>query len=215
MTFDIHECVFDAHGEYLEEAALRYHEELLDLFTTSPEGQELVRQGGTMGWADTFLDLGMSYLGATPPEMTPEQLQTILFELFPRKVSAEPGCGEEIIQALRAFWIFAQREFGLAHASACLRLLTAGAARRLNREMQNPANFGLAKSFLTLGLGRGFDVRTPEGVQAWVATYNAELRAAAEAPLPRPRAQASHATKTDAVRRKMAQQSRRKNRKKR
>ncbi len=57
MTFDIHERVFDAHGEYLEEAALRYREELLDLFTTSPEGQELVRQGGTVGWADTFLVL--------------------------------------------------------------------------------------------------------------------------------------------------------------
>ena len=214
MAFDIHQRVFDAHGEYLEEVAMRYRAELLDLFVASPEGQELVRQGGVVGWADTFLNLGMGYLGVTPPEVTPEQLQTILFELFPRKVSAEPGCGEEIIHELRAFWTFVQREFGLANAHACVRLLTAATARRLEREMANPANFGLAKSFLTLGLARGFEMTTPEGVQAWVETYNAELRATTESPPALPRARPSRTTKTEVARRKMAQTSRRKNRKK-
>ncbi len=142
MTFNIQQRVFDAHGEYLEDAAFRYREELIELFVVSPEGQELVGQGGAVGWADTFMDLGIAYLGVTPTAMTPEQLQTILFELFPRKVSAEPGCGHEIVHELQAFWTFLQREFGLANASACLRLLRAAAGRRLDREMQNPANFG-------------------------------------------------------------------------
>jgi hypothetical protein len=119
MTFDIQQHVFDARGEYLEDAAIRCREELMDRFVTSPEGQELVRQGGAVGWADTFMDLGVAYLGVTPPAMTPEQLGSMLFELFPCKVSTEPGSGQEIVQGLHAFWTFLQREFGPANASAC------------------------------------------------------------------------------------------------
>lgn len=215
MTFDIQQRVFDAQGEYLEDAASRYREELMELFVASPEGQELVRQGGAVGWADTFMDLGIAYLGVTPPAMTPEQLESILFELFPRKVSTEPGSGQEIVQELHAFWTFLQREFGLPNASACLRLLTAATTRRLDRELQNPAKFGLAKAFLMQGLAHGFDMATPEGVQAWAATYNAGLAAGAERPPALPRVQASRTTNTAAARRKIAQQSRRQNRKKR
>jgi hypothetical protein len=215
MRFDIQQRVFDAQGEYLEDAAIRYREQLMDRFAASPEGQALVRQGGWVGWADTFMDLGIAYLGVTPAAMTPEQLQSILFELFPRKVSTEPGCGQEIIQELHAFWTFLQREFGLPNASACLRLLTTATARRLDRELQNPAKFGLAKAFLMQGLARGFDVATPEGMQAWAETYNAGLAGGTEPPLALPRVRASRATSAAAARRKIAQRSRRQNRKKR
>ena len=215
MTFNIQQRVFDAQGEYLEDAAIRYREELMDRFVAAPEGQELVRQGGAVGWADTFMDLGIAYLGVTPPAMTPEQLESILFELFPRKVSTEPGCGQEIVQELHAFWTFLQREFGLANASACRQVLTAATARRLDREMQNPAKFGLAKAFVMQGLAHGFEVATPEGMQAWAATYNAGLAAGAERPPALPPVRASRATKAAAARRKIAQRSRRQNRKQR
>jgi hypothetical protein len=215
MTFDIQQRVFDTQGEYLEDAAIRYREQLMDRFVASPEGQELVRQGGAVGWADTFMDLGIAYLGVTPPAMTPEQLEDVLFELFPRKVSTEPGSGQEIVHELHAFWTFLQREFGLTNASACLRLLTAATARRLDRELQNPAKFGLAKAFVMQGLAHGFDMATPEGMQAWAETYNAALATDAERAPALPRVRASRAANTAAARRKMAQRSRRQNRKKR
>jgi hypothetical protein len=63
MTFNIQQRVFDADGEYLEDAAIRYREELMDFFVISQEGQEVVRQGAAVGWADTFMDLGIAYLG--------------------------------------------------------------------------------------------------------------------------------------------------------
>jgi hypothetical protein len=147
--------------------------------------------------------------------MTPEQLQSILFELFPRKVSTEPGCGQEIIQELHAFWTFLQREFGLPTAGACLRLLTAATARRLDRELQNPAKFGLAKAFVMQGLACGFDVATPEGMQAWAETYNAGLACGTEPPLALPRVPVSRAKDTAVARHRIAQRSRRQNRKKR
>ena len=81
--------------------------------------------------------------------------------------------------------------------------------------MQNPANFGLAKAFLAQGLAHGFDMATPEGIQAWTETYNAGLRVDAERPLALPRARTSRASKPTVARRKLAQQSRRTNRKKR
>ena len=216
MKFDIQQPVFNPDGEYLEEAAERYREVLMERFEASPEGQDLVRQGGTVGWADTLMDLGMGYLEVTPAAMTAEQLKMILFELFPRKVSAEPGCGQEIVTELQAFWKFVQREFGLPNAGACLRVLTTAMARRLEKEMQNPANFGLAKAFLAQGLAHGFDMSTPEGIQAWMESYNAGLRVDAPRPLALPRTRTtSRATGTATARRKLAQRSRRANRKKR
>ena len=216
MSFDIQQPVFSPDGEYLEDTAIRYREVLMEAFEASSEGQELISQDGTVGWADTLMDLGMGYLAVTPVAMTAEDLNEILFELFPRKVSAEPGCGQEIVTELRAFWRFLQREFGLPNASACLRVLTPATARRLEREMQNPANFGLAKAFLTQGLAYGFDMTTPEGMQAWTETYNAGLRMNAERPQAQPAARTTRrAIRTTAARRKLAQRSRRANRKKR
>src|SRR6266852_4886075 len=76
MSFDIHQPVFSPDGEYLEDAAIRYREVLMERFEASPEEQDLVRQGGTVGWADTLMDLGMGYLEVTPATMTAEQLKS-------------------------------------------------------------------------------------------------------------------------------------------
>jgi hypothetical protein len=55
----------------------------------------------------------------------------------------------------------------------------AGAYRQqlfeLFKEMSNPANFGMAKSLIMMGKARGFDMATEEGINEWMATYNAEL----------------------------------------
>ena len=58
MSFDIRQPVFSPDGEYLEDVAIRYREVLMEAFEASPEGRDLVRQGGTVGWADTLMDLG-------------------------------------------------------------------------------------------------------------------------------------------------------------
>jgi hypothetical protein len=60
--------------------------------------------------------------------------------------------------------------------------LTPQAARRLERELQEPANFGLAKSFVLLGKEAGFDMESPEGMRAWVDAYNATLAPIKPAP---------------------------------
>jgi len=187
MAFDIQQRVFDEDGEYLEEAAFRYRDELMDLFEASDEGKTLENEGIEPGWADTMMDLGMGYQAVTPAQMSETDLRIILFSLIPRKISAPASQAREAIRELQLFWTFLQREFHLENAAACLKVLNErGAVRHMQREMNDPANFGMAKTLVMTGMERGFDMTTQEGLDAWVATYNAELAAGKGTPLPLP-----------------------------
>ena len=62
MTFAIDQPVFDPEsGEYLEEVAFQYREELESLFEASVEGKRLEDEGIQPGWVDILLDLGIGY----------------------------------------------------------------------------------------------------------------------------------------------------------
>jgi len=155
MSFDLNAAVFDEQGRYLEEQAVRYEEALMDQFVASPEGQAIKERGTELGWARAMIHYAITYPGVTPPTMTTGDLEEVLYGLFPRKVITERGDGAEIIQELRAFWHFLQRVYQLPQARQMLARLTPQAARRLERELQEPANFGMAKSFVLMGKEAG------------------------------------------------------------
>jgi hypothetical protein len=183
MTFDIHQNIFDADGMPFEKKAEEYKDEIVELFEQSPERQALREEGFNGRWARIMLDLAQSHLGVTPAKMSENDLREVLFDLIPLKISALAMQAPEIIRELQAFWQFLQREFHLANAAECLSVLgEEGTQQRLQEEMSNPDNFGMAKSFVMGGLERGFDMRTQEGVDEWMRTYNAELAAGKAAP---------------------------------
>ncbi len=186
MTFNIHQQVFDRDGMPIEKKANQYTEQLVQLFEESPEGLALRSEVIEPGWTGMLLDFGTDYLGVTPPQMSPDDVREILFDLIPRKVSATADEAPEIIHELRAFWIFLQREFHLENATACLRVLNEQAVRELKKKMSDPATFGIAKSFVMMGMDRGFDLSSEEGINEWMATYNAEITAGAGLPIPLP-----------------------------
>jgi len=167
LTFNIHQQVFDRDGMPLEKKANQYTEQLVQLFEQSPEGQALSSEGIEPGWAGMLLDFGTDYL-------------------IPRKVSASANEAPEIIRELQAFWTFLQRVFHLENAAACLGVLNEKAARELKKKMSDPATFGIAKSFVMMGMERGFDLSSEEGINEWMATYNAELTAGAGLPIALP-----------------------------
>jgi hypothetical protein len=204
MSFDINEAVFDSKGTYLEEKAVRYEEALMDQFATSPEGQAIKEKGTELGWAGVMIHYAIIYPGVTPPTMTMGDLEEVIYDLFPRKVITERGDGAEIIQELRAFWRFLQRVYQLPQASQMLARLTPQAARRLERELQKPANFGMAKSFVLMGKEAGFDMESPEGMRAWVEASNATVapRMAAAEPPPKQKARGAAKGTMSAQRRK-------------
>ena len=175
MAFDIHAAVFDERGTYLEEPATRYEAALLDQFAASPEGRALTEQGTELGWAGVLVHYAIRYPGVTPPTMTTGDLEEVVFDLFPRKVVTEPGDGAEIIQELHAFWRFLHRAYHLPQAPQMLARLTPQAAQRLERKLQDPRKFGVGKLFVLLGQEVGFDLESPEDMQAWVEVYNANV----------------------------------------
>jgi len=175
MSFDINEAVFDEQGTYLQEKAVRYEEVLMDQFAASPEGQAITERGTELGWAGVMIHYAISSRGVTPPTMTTSDLEAVVFDLFPRKVITEKGDGVEIIQELGAFWRFLERVYLLPQARQMLARLTPQAAGRLEQELQEPSNFGMAKSFVLMGKEAGFDMESPEGMQAWVQDYNATV----------------------------------------
>jgi hypothetical protein len=225
MTFDIHQPVFDkVSGEYLEEAALQYREELETLFEASVEGKTLEDEGIQLGWVDRMMDLGIGYLEVTPARMSAADLRTILFDLIPRKISAPADDAPGAIRELQLFWTFLQREFHLENAAACLKVLKEkGTVQRMQEEMENPANFGMAKSLIMMGMQRGFDMTSQEGLNEWVATYNAEMSAGTGTPIPpsslfgmpamsTQRGTSRRQTQAGKANRKMAKSSRKQNR---
>ena len=175
MSFDLNEAVFDEKGAYLEEKAVRYEHALMEQFAASSEGQAITQRGTELGWARAMIHYAITYPGVTPPRMTTSDLEEVVFDLFPRKVITERGDGAEIIQELRAFWHFVERVYQLPQARQMLACLTPQAARRLERELQEPANFGMAKSFVLMGKEAGFDMESPQGMRAWVDAYNATV----------------------------------------
>lgn len=175
--FNINQFV-DKDIEYGEKAVYRYIERLAALFEKSPEGQALLAQDedADLWWANVMLEYAMIYVEASPPEITTDDLREVLFDLFPRKVSTPEGFdGEKVVRTLRAFWSFLKREFGLPNADACLRFLDDRTARRMDKEMNDPSNFGMAKTVVMMGAERGFDMGKQEDVDQWMATFDEEF----------------------------------------
>ncbi len=186
MIFNIRQSVFERDGLLREKVAEQYKEQLAKLFIESPEGQALLKEDIEPGWSDMMVDFGMNYLGVTPATMSPGELREILFDLFPRKVSAEADEAPEVIRELQYFWKFIEREFHLKNAAACLKILDGEAANELKEEMSNPANFGMAKSFVMMGKDQGFDMSTEEGLREWMETYNAGITSGKQPRIPLP-----------------------------
>jgi hypothetical protein len=183
VAFNIHQKLFNRDGELLEDAAREYQDQLLTLFEQSPEWQEFWNEDRSTGWTSMLLDYGFDYIGVTPPQMSPDNLREILFEIFPRKVTAPAEDAPNVIAELQVFWKFLQREFHLENAAANLAILNMDAVRMLKEEMNNPDNFGMAKSFMTLGQQMGFDMTSEEGMSQWTEAFNTGI-APASPPAP-------------------------------
>lgn len=189
--------------------------QVLDRFADSPEASpELI------GWAEMLIDYASSYCGDELWALTPAELDELLFEVFPRKVSVEPEEAGSIVGAARAFLAFAARELGSRQARVCLDRLAPDAERRLARELADPQNFGMAKSIFMAGKSAGHDMTSQDGLNAWMNVVNSRFalgRWPDPAPAPAPAAGSSPARSRAAAtkaraKRKAARKARKKSR---
>lgn len=172
--FDIHQSLFDG-GEIDEDRSREYIDGLLREFESSVEAQAVFDRYGDSGWPYLMMEYAINYIGLPPPEMSLRDFDEILFELFPRKVSTPAESAPSIVAELRAFWTFLHRQYGLANAPPIIASLTDDTVKRLEKALADPANFGMAKSFIMLGGEAGFDMTTQEGIDAFMVAYNSRL----------------------------------------
>ena len=181
-------------------------------FLASPEAKGLDDRQSY----EFVMDYAADYFGATIATLRPSELRRIIFEIVPRKLSIEASAASAIIAENRAFYAFLKRAFGLEQADACLRVFAGDAARKLEAELSNPGNFGMAKSLFMAGREAGFDMDTQEGIERWMGELQSKplpdsirLPSPDDAPSRAAHRTPSHERKT---RRKAKRNPRRKNR---
>jgi hypothetical protein len=177
MSFDIHGLDSVEPGSDKADKALEaYQRTLLGLFASSPEGVAHTVRYPQMGyWAESLLFFSFSYLGTPLPQMRLSDVEEVVTEIFPRKVSLRsPQDAQEVIPELLAFWEFLQREYALPVAPSVIARL-----RELEPNytsiMNDSARFGMAKSLFALAQRTGFDMTKQDEANAFIEFYNSQL----------------------------------------
>ncbi len=171
MSFDF----FQPFVEADERQAELYERELVRLFEQSAEGEAVRAQGFGSTWVGYLVHYGLSHLGVSPATMNAVEMDEIVFQLLPNKVSCDSSVAPAVVAELRAFFRFAEREFGFTRAAECLAVLDESCEERLAQEFEDPANWGMAKSMVMAGKQAGFDMTTEAGLMEFMAAYNAAL----------------------------------------
>lgn len=161
-------------GDIDPEARIPLEDELGRRFATSPEAEELAE----VKWCYFLMEYAATYCQTTIATLEPEDLEEVIFEIFPQKVSVEASAAYSIIKEIRAFYTFLKREFGLDQADECLRVLGGTAAADLENALADPGNWGMAKSMFMAGRDAGFDMDTQEGIDAWMRVMQSRSPAA-------------------------------------
>ncbi len=176
MTFDIRKLdKVDGYSEEGEEALSEYQDALIELFYESPEGQEHRKTYPEMGfWAAQLIYYGYGYVGVTIPQMTVEDIDEIVTEIFPRKISlSSPDDAKDTLPELIAFWEYLKREYKLRKANTILKYLKDIKPDDFVGIMNDPSRFGMAKSFFMAGQSAGFDMTNEEEMNNFMHLYNA------------------------------------------
>lgn len=184
-------------------------EELLRQFVASPEGKTLTEVRA----CHFVLEYAAEYFNTTIATLGPSELREIVFDIVPRKVSVDASAASWIVEEIRAFFAFLEREFGLAQADACLRVLGGDAVKKLEAALSDTSRFGMAKSLFMKGRESGCDMDSTEGIEAWIRTVNSQSLPASFA-LPTPGASARSVDREAERKQKNARKASRKSRKK-
>lgn len=198
-----------------EDAWPRWRDALVAAFDASPEARGGPRSDGL--WIEHFVDLLRNYEGVSLAHAEPYMVDSVVLDLFPRKLMAEPGDAAGAVAELRAFFSFVARAFDAPHAPQCVEMLDDEFAAQLRDNLGDRSSWGMAKSLFSLGREAGFEMHSQESVDRFVESYNAQLGGGgARAPgSPKTLQKASRAAqqkKKSKSKRKAAKKARRKNR---
>lgn len=203
----------DEFDEDLDEDAVYAEiDEISEAFRRSDEARRLA--GWSPEWLSAVLDVlgdyGFKYFGARLTELEVGEVDEIVFDLYPSKVTIEDAAeADQIWNELIAVWRWLEREHLNPNASAVLQMLE-GHGDEFREAMLDEENWGPAKRFATAALRSGVDVNDSEAMSRFLDQYNddrAMQLQAAQAPRQR-----RNEERTRKKKKKMEKQSRRRNR---
>jgi hypothetical protein len=175
MSFNINQLdkmEYDGSHES-EEVFQKYQDSVLEEFALSSEGKEHIKTDPAMGfWIAQLIYYGVAYLGVTLPQMDEQNISEIITELFPRKITlGSPEDADIAIPELLAFWQFLKSKYKLSKADIIIDFLIQ-IEPEFNAMMNDPSNFGMAKSFMTMGQKAGFDMTDQNQINEFIQLYN-------------------------------------------
>ena len=171
--FEISPDLFNDDGEFDEDELNEYFDSLEDLFEESPECEALAEQ--ETSYLSLLFSFGRDYFSAIPPALSAGELEEILFDLIPRKVTMDAGEAEPLVLEFQAFFRFLHRQFSVLGTAQLADICDQSAVKTLKAKLSDSSNFGLAKSFFSAGKALGFDMTSEEDIAAFAMAYNEGL----------------------------------------
>jgi len=175
MEFNIDQL---SHLDYDDAYALLpdYLDDLVEQFAKSTEGEAYAQPHPNFGrWIAYFTELAYVYEGFTLSKMTKANVQIIMEDVLPRKITlSKRSEAADAIPELVAFWNFLKQEYNFRNAGAITTYLTS-IEGKFTDWMFDPAKGGMAKSFIMGGMKAGFDMTTQEGLTAFQQAYNQKI----------------------------------------
>ena len=178
MSFNINQLdkvEYDGSNES-ENALTQYQDSILEEFAYSPEGKERFKADPEMGfWIAQLIYYGIGYIGVSVPQMDESDINEIITDLFPRKISlSSPEDADDAIPELLAFWKFLKNKYKLSNADIIIEYLTE-IEPKFNEIMNDSSKFGMAKSFMTMGQQSGFDMTDQNQMNEFMQVYNKNI----------------------------------------
>ena len=150
-------------------------------FSVSPEFLNLPNHLKAEATQDveTFLEFLFNYELDDFEEIKPHNIKTVLTEIFPRKVSAEPEELRNFIPVLVTFFESLKVK-GVVKDTPALIKSVKDSEEEMLKNAKNPEYFGMAKSLVMQMKKDGVNFEDKEAVDRWIFNYNQRQTAVPE-----------------------------------
>lgn len=133
--FDIHADVMTSDGELDTKATQKQITHLSQLFEESPEFKSL-NEDEYQGGPGLLMNVAFFELGKSVIQLSVTDLDTLLTSVIARRILAPAEAAKGIVDEIRAFLRFIEREFDIEHAGTLAKTLTAEVSKRLARVLK-------------------------------------------------------------------------------
>ena len=140
MRFVFNDTVFTAEGKLDGFKEMAFADDLTDVFCASPEGTRHSEKWHDLSFHAALIHCAHRHLDKDLCALDAKDLEKILLETLPRYVGLDGDAGEEIVEELRALWMFLGRQYGAPQAPAMIQVLDdPQLAERIDVALNDPA----------------------------------------------------------------------------